>query len=449
MKSRLVILTALLSVCHVVRGQAAPAGVATSENYFTTSLLPTLGSTFGDGIIHYSLGAGEIIQYGLYSGSNTNFTTNLSGTVGYGGNNPRFPFSMLYAGGLLLTNFDQASAQTYQNATVSQGFVITPRMNFSVSDSVSYLPQSPTTGYSGIPGVGDLGTIGPAQGPAGGILTYYGKRVSNSLNGGLERKLTASTSISGSAGWDILRFVDGVGVDTTSLSGSAALNHRLNGRTTVSGNVTYAIFTFGNYGPLTDPFGLSNLSIQTRGANLAVSRLLTRSLTLSASGGPQFINSSNSTLAPPRTTASGSVGLTYVHKITTASFSYARGASGGSGVQQGSLMDTVSASVSRAYGHDWQASITGNYTHSDALITNALVNRYLGVNGTYNTVFAGVQVSHRLGVHTSMYAGYTVQQQSGSNSVGSVNSPTVFNGVANIFSIGITWTPQSTRLGQF
>lgn len=451
MKARFVILTALLSLCHIVRGQAAPAGVATPDNYFTTSLLPTLGSTFGDGVVHYSLGAGEIIQHGLYSGGGTNSTTNLSGSVGYGGNNPRFPFSALYSGGLLLTNFDQASVQTYQNATLSQGFVITPRMSFNVSDSVSYLPQSPTTGYSGIPGVGDLGTTGPAQGPAGGILTYYGRRITNSLGGGLERKLTASTSISGSAGWDILRFVDGVGVDTTSISSSAALNHRLDARTTVSGNVTYSIFTYGNYGPLADPFGLSNLSIQTRGANLVISRLLTHTLTLSASGGPQFINSSNSTFAPPRTTGAGSVGLTYVHRVTTASLNYMRGVSGGSGVQQGSLIDTVSASVSREYGHDWQGSLTANYTHSDALITNALVNRYLGVNGTYDTFFAGVQVSHRLGVHTSMYAGYTVQQQSGSNgsSLGSVYSPTVFNGVASIFSIGITWTPQSTRLGQF
>jgi hypothetical protein len=448
MKPRFLMFAALLAVCPAMYGQAAPAGVATNTSY-GSSLFPSLGSTFGDGTLHYSLSAGEVVQLGLFNGSGTDYTTNLSGSAGYVASSERLPFSFLYSGGLLLTSQSQATVQTYHNASISQGFVMTPRMSFSVSDSVSYLPQSPTTGYSGIAGIGDIGPInGPAQGPAGGILTNYGKRVSNSLYGTLERKLTASTSISGVGGWDILRFIDGIGLDTTDVSGTVALNHRLDGRTSLSGNVTYSIFTYGNYGVIADPLGLSNLSIQSRGANLVVSRLLTRTLSLTVSGGPQLINSSNSTLVPAKTTGAGSVSLTYTRKVTSASLSYVRGASGGSGVQQGSLADSVSASVSRSYGRDWQGSINGSYTHSNALITNQQVNQFLGVNGTYNSVFGGVQVSHRLGAHSSAYASYTVQEQS-SSSNSSASSPNVFSGTANIFSIGITWAPRSTRLGQF
>src|SRR5215469_9925615 len=198
MKHRLLMFTAVLSLYQAMYSQATPAGVATSTS-FVSSVVPTLGSALGDGEVHYSLSAGEVIQHGLYSGSGTDFSTNLSGSVGYSRSSERAPFSMLFSGGLLLTTQSQATVQTYQNASVSQSFAINSRTNFFVSDSVSYIPQSPTTGYSGIAGVGDLGTIqGPAQGPAGGILTNYGRRVSNSLDGGLERRFTASTSVSGS-----------------------------------------------------------------------------------------------------------------------------------------------------------------------------------------------------------------------------------------------------------
>jgi hypothetical protein len=455
MKNGFLMLTALFSLSPAMFGQAAPAGVATNASS-GSSLVPSLGGVITDGTVHYSLSAGEIIQHGLFSGSGNYYSTNLSGTAGYVSPSERYPFSMLYSGGLLLTTQNQATVQTYQNASISQEFVMTPHWSFGVADSVSYLPQSPTTGYSGIAGVGDIGPIqGPAQGPAGGILTNYGNRVSNSASGNIERKLTASTSVSGLADWDILRFVDGNGLDTTGISGTAALNHRLNGRTSISGNVMYSIFTYGSYGAFTygsygaasDPLGLSNLSIQTRGANLVVTRLLSRNFSLTASGGPQLINSSNSKLVPPRTTGAGAVSLTYVHKITSVSVSYNRGASGGSGVQQGSLSDSVTGSVSHSYGRDWQASVSGSYSHSDALITNQQLNQFLGVNGTYNSVFGGVQVSHRLSQSTSAYASYTAQEQSGSYS--SVSSPNVFSGISNIFSIGITWAPRSTRLGQF
>ncbi len=447
MKDRLLIFTAVLSLCPAMYGQATPAGVATNTS-FVSSVVPTLGSALSDGEIHYSLSAGEVIQHGLYSGSGFDSSTNLSGSVGYSKSSERAPFSLLFSGGLLLTSQSEAKVQTYQNASISQSYAITSRMNFFVADSVSYIPQSPTTGYSGIAGTGDLGTIqGPAQGPAGGILTNYGRRISNSLSGGLERTFTAATSVSGSAGWDILRFVDGIGVDTTDISGNVALNHRLNGRTSVSGNVTYSIFTYGSYGSVSDPLGLSNLSIQARGANIVVTRLISHSLSVSASGGPQFINSSNSTLVPAKTTGAGSVNVTYSRKVTSASVSYVRGASGGSGVQQGSISDAVSAAVSRSYGRDWQGSITGNYTHSQALITNQQLNHFLGVSGSYDSVFGGVQVSRRLGLHSSVYGTYTLQHQSSGDNP--TTSPSVFSGTSNIFSIGVSWTPRSTRLGQF
>lgn len=446
MKTGFLMITALMSLSSAMYGQAAPTAVAGNGSGSATSLAPSPGGLKTDGTIHYSLSASEIFQHGLFSGPGTYYTTSLSGSAGYVSESQRLPFSMLYAGGLLLTTQSQSTVQTFQNLALSQEFV-TPRWVFGVSDSVSYLPQSPTTGYSGISGTGDLGPIqGPSQGPAGGILTNYGNRVSNSLDGNLERKLTASTSVSGSADWSILRFINNTGLDTTSISGTAGLNHRLDGRTTISGTAVYSIFTYGSYGAISDELGLSGLSFQTRGLNLSVQRLVSHNLSVSVSAGPQLISSSNSLLIPKRTTVAATVGATYTHRLSTFSLSYNRGANGGSGVQQGSLMDSVVGSYTHSYGRDWQMAVTGSYANSEALITNQQVNEALGVNGTYNSVYGGVQVSRRLSVHASAYASYTAVEQSNTSSA---SVPSVYSGVGSIFAIGVTWTPRSTRLGQF
>ncbi|HEX7158546.1 MAG TPA: hypothetical protein VF214_06015 [Edaphobacter sp.] len=439
----LMMVTAVLSLSPALYGQAAPTAEATVGS--GTSLTPSLGKSISDGEIHYSVSAGETISHGFFSNQGTYSSTNLSGAVGFSSRSERRPFSMMISSGLLLTSQSGSTVQTYQNASVSQTF-ITHRWVFGLSDSVSYLPQSPTTGYSGVAGVGDVGTIqGPAQGPAGGILTESGRRVSNSLGGSVERMLTASTSVSGSAEWRILRCIDGAGLETDGITSDVSLNHRLSGRTTVSGSATYGIFTYGQYAAL-NPLGLSDVSIETRGLSLSFTRLMTHTISLFASGGPLAISSSNKILIPSTTTGAGSVGVSYFHKLTTVSLSYSRGFSGGSGVQQGAITDNVSGSVSRTYGRVWATSVMGSYTHSSGLVADQ-INQLLGVSHTYNSVFAGVQVSRSLTQHLSGYFSYTVNAQTGStHAVTAV--PNVFTGVGNAISFGVTWAPRSTTVGQ-
>ena len=99
----------------------------------------------------------------------------------------------------MLAESGQQNTTSYQNLAVSQK-LITGKWVLGLSDSVSFLPQSPTVGLSGIAGVGDIGAgpiDGPGSGPAGGILTYSGSRLSNHLSGSMERLLTGKTSISG------------------------------------------------------------------------------------------------------------------------------------------------------------------------------------------------------------------------------------------------------------
>jgi hypothetical protein len=417
--------------------QAAPA----------SSMSPSIGPGLPsiDGIFHYALTGSEQISTG-YAGSGALYSTALSGDASFSSKSEVTPFSMVYAGGLLLGNQYGSTVSTFQSLALSQGLV-RGAWNFGISDSISYLPNSPTTGLSGVPGVGDLGLQpiqGPSSGPAGGILTNNAVSISNYLGGNVERRLSALTSISGNGSWMILRFPNGNGLDNTQISGLVGLNHRLDPRDTISGNVSYSTFSYGS--------GI-DLTVQTRGVNGVFQRVLSRTLAMNVSVGPQWINSSNSALVPSRVTVAADASLIYGGKSTNANLSYMRGTNGGSGVQPGASSDSVTASVGRSYGPDWVASLSASYTHTSGLLApSALVgspelNALLPYGGgSGNTVFGGAQVSRRLGESLSAFASYNLQHQSIGSTLASQNA---FSGFTHTFGIGITFSPRSTRLGQF
>jgi hypothetical protein len=430
----------VVSALPVAYGQAAPAA--------TTSLSPAVGPGLPslDGSFHYALSASELLQTG-YNRSGVGFTTSLSGDAAYNNKSAELPFGMIYAGGLLMGNQYQQAVRTFQNLALSQGLV-TGKWILGITDSVSYLPQSPTLGLSGIPGVGDLGTLpiqGPGSGPAGGVLTNNSTSVSNSLSGSVERRLTGRTSISGTGSWMILRFPDeNTGLGNTQIVGEAGLNHQMDARDTVSGNVNYSVYSYG---------GGIGLTVLSKGISGAYQRVLSRSLSMSVSAGPEWISGSDSKLIPSRVTTSANLSLSYARETTDASLHYSRGVNGGSGVQPGALSDNISAIIGRSYGRDWMGSVTANYTHSSGLLQNGVTvgpeenfASFAYTGGIINLVFGGAQVSRRLGRSLSAYLSYNLQHQSVTNSLAFQNA---YSGLTQTVGIGITFSPRSTRLGTF
>jgi hypothetical protein len=427
-------------------GQAVPAGIATIDT--APNPLPL------DGVLHYELSASEILQLGYYAAGQVTGTSALSGDVAYTAKSTARPFSMLFSAGLLLPNQSGQGVTTYENLSVSQGYV-TRHWVFNLTDSFSFLPQSPTTGISGIPGTGDIGVVpvqGPGGGPAGGVLTVSGNRIGNSLTGSGERQITADTSISGSGSWNVLNFVDSqaTGLSYSQVSGTAAVNHRFDSRTSASVNAVYSVFDYSGYlsGP-TEP------NFQTRGINVSFQRLLSRTLSVSASAGPQWISSSNSTLIPSTLNAAATGSLTYSRRFTNAYVSYTRGANGGSGVLPGALSDSVGFGGGRTYGRDWVVSVSGAYSRSSGLTNLANLNTLQGipaptsttpVNEVFDTIYAGVQVRRRITTNLSGFLSYTAQNQSTNYSLGGQNA---FSGTSQTFGFGVSFSPRSTRLGQF
>ena len=415
-------------------GQAEPAAVAPLS---TSSL--NLGLV--NGTFRYGVSASEVFQTGYIGTGGVTEQTSLSGNVIYSTKSVVRPFSLIYSGGVQIANGSGYGNTVFQSLGATQGFN-TRNWSFNLSDVVSYLPQSPTVGLSGVPGAGDLGLV-PVQslnGPSQDILTYNSNRVSNSVSGNVARRLTARTSLSGDASYSLLHFFNNSSFDNHQISSDLSLNHTVSARTTVGVGVSYATYTFD---------AMSNASITTRGVNATISRQFSRSLSLSASAGPQWINSSSELGVPSRLTASANVNAIYSKHFGTFSAFYSRGTNGGSGVIPGAFSDTAGATFGRAFGRDWSVAANIGFSRTSGLGSGDVEDLApIGISNfaTFDSLYAGAQVSRRLTRSFSAFASYTGSNQS----YGTLNTatPGALNGLVQSFSIGISYYPRSVNLGQ-
>ena len=424
-------------------GQAVPTAIANQT--------PTPAGTAGpqiswiDGTVHYALSATQLVQFGFYGAGNVTTTTAISGNVGYANLSQTHPFGLLFAGGVLFGQSGQG-VSTYQNIMATQGY-IRGKWALQIADSMSFLPQSPTVGISGIAGVGNIGTVpiqGPSAGPAGGVLTYSGNRISNALSGNIERRFTGKTSISGSSSWSILHFLDqNAGLDTHSISASVALNHRINLRNSVSVAAVYTTYDTSGLNYNVPGYTSDKVTYTTKGINLTYTRQLTRSLSMDASAGPQWISSSAAPIVPDRLNAYVNAGLGYNHQLTNFGLRYTHGVNAGSGAFAGAESDTATASASHNFNRDWAGSASLNFTRTTSLLA---LNSGGSSNQAITTEYGTIQMMHAFTRTISGNASYSIQNQDLNNSQPSSNT---FQGISHTISFGVSWTPRSTRLGDF
>jgi hypothetical protein len=387
-----------------------------------------------EGTMTYSLSASEAFLTGY--GGGLNYSTALSGSLGYLSSSPSKPFSLVYSGGFLYSSVPgYPSASTFQNIAASQ-VVTTKNWNFVIDDAFSYLPESPTTGLSGIPGVGDIG-VDPVQigdQPSQSILTNYATRIGNGLNGGFTRTLNKSWSINGSASWQVLHFLNNEGINSSMVTGSAGPSYRINARSSVSANVIYS-YTDNTYAGQSYPF-------ESEGVTLQYQRQLTRFFSMNVSAGPQrtFGSGTSAALIPSQITPIANATLTYSRRTTTASISYSRATNAGSGVVYGALTSSIGGTVRQQFSRNWQGALTASYSQNKSLATID------GFNEDYRATYGGAQVSRRLGRSFSGYFSYTAVTQNQGNVV--VVQP-AYSGLSQTFSVGITYSPGAQHLGHF
>ncbi len=395
-------------------GQAVPA-VGTSA--------PTEGFQFPtvNGSLQYSVTAAESLVFGYNGqpGTGTSAVTSFSGDLAFLSKSKTNPFSAVYSGGYLVGSGQEPSSP-FQNLALSQ-VIKTRSYDFILADTVSYLPQTPSSGLSGIPGLGDVGIGGgPIADPQLGILTTYSTRVSNTASGTAVRTLTGSTSLHATGTYGIERFLGGsIGLDNNQVSGTGGVLHRINARSSAGADVSYSHFSY------TD----SGLNFDTQTLLFQFTRQLTRQLTLNVGAGPQRVNSGNQ----PSINVSFNASLGYTAARTNYILNYSRGVTAGDGVVAGAHTDTVNLSAQRALSRAWDVSGLLGYNRSNSLPNGVLPSF------SNDTVVASGQVSRSLNHALFLFASYTLQRQSVAGTA-AVNNP--FNGLSQILGFGITYAPR-------
>ncbi len=350
-------------------------------------------------------------------------TSNASAQVDYANGKERLPFNLTYGGGYTWTETGPTySTGLFQHLLASQGFTW-PKWDVKVSDDVSYRPQAPTTGFSGIPGIGEpIGGSGSTPPSSQSILTLNTHVVNNAVNGEFQHILNYATSITGGGGSELLRYPDGNGLDTNTLMADAGLKWRLDARDSLTGK-----YSFTQYG-----YPGHSLTFVTNSGLFGLKRQWNRKIVTDASVGPQWVSSSDSTIVPSSTKVSATASIIYNFRSVTAGLSYTRQANGGAGYLLGAEANGVAGNFSKDFGRNLTIGINGSYMRITGLQNNEVIS----------SKFGGAQATRKLGRYLTAFASYTAIDQSSS-------SPLPANALTQLLQVvgfGIGYSPRETHL---
>lgn len=371
MKAWLALLAVPAGVCSTLNAQVSPAGTGVATNF------------------SYVLRYAQTAHFGTSLGNWQ--TATPSGEVDFRNGRRQTPFSLIYAGGYTwtLTGPTQYSTGFFQRLSLHQ-VLSHEKWKVSLGNDVSYRPEAPFTGFSGIPGTGE--PIGaPSPPPSQSILTLGTHALDNLATGELTRILSPAYSVSVGANYDLLFFPDSNGLNTNHLSAQTELARQIRRRSSVFGAYIFNQFTYPDVSLST------NANVVTAGYEHAFSRRFHVNL----SAGPGWVTSSNNKVVPASTIVSANAGLDYQMPAGSVFVRYDRSTSGGSGYLLGQLSDIVNAGYSRVFARTFTAEVIGGYRRIQPLNKNAIIQAEMGA----------VQGSWHFGERFSGFANYTVVAQ--------------------------------------
>jgi len=401
MKAWLALVAVPAALCSTLHAQVAPAGTGVATNF---SYVLRYAQT-----AHFEAGLGNWQ------------TATPSGEVDFRNGHRKTPFSLIYAGGYTwtLTGPTQYSTGFFQRLSLHQ-VLSDEKWKASLGNDVSYRPEAPFTGFSGIPGTGE--PIGaPSPPPSQSILTLGTHALDNLATGELTRILSPAYSVSVDANYDLLFFPDSNGLNTNHLSAQTELARRVSRRSSVFGAYIFNRFSYPDVSLTT------NANVVMAGYEHAFSRRFHVNL----SAGPGWVISSNNNVVPASTIVNANAGLDYQMPAGSAFVRYNRSTSGGSGYMLGQLADTVDAGYSRVFARTFTAEVIGGYRRIQPLNKSAIIQAEMGA----------VQGSWRFGERFSGFASYTVVAQASTGPL----PPNAVSGPLQIISFGIAYGMRARR----
>jgi hypothetical protein len=422
MKPSHTLLAIILAANAATRAQVVPAAIGPASTG-ESSGLPVSGT------LHYSVRYAQTAQFGGNQGGQQ--MSYATGDASYANTGKRLPFSMQYGGGYGRAWAGPPSAgNVFQHLSLSQGMV-GRTWNLMVSDNVSYTFETPTTGFSGVPGTGEpIGGPGTTIPPDQTILTVNTRSVDNMTTLGFGHQLDSATTLNlgGSSGQ--MRYIDQNGQNIDTWMADTGVTRRLNARNSFSGQYSFSRF---NYVSSIQVANAAQISYsQANSVQFSLSRQWNPHLLTSASVGPQWISSSNSAIIPSSTRISVNASASETLRYGTASLIYSHGTSGGSGYMLGAESDIVMANFGRSIGKNLTVGVTGSYMRTAGLSNS----------GVTTGEYGGAQATRKLGRYFNVFASYTAVDQSSSL----LNAPNVLNTLSQTIGFGIGYSPREIRL---
>ncbi len=361
--------------------------------------------------------------------------------------------TLQYSGGGSLYNTQTQTSGQFHQFGVSQQFSL-QRWTLLVSDFMSYSPDSAFAGGGaiggGFGGIGGLGSgigggigggvggagfgggLNPGFTPSQSILTSHSGRISNSVVGQAQYNLSARSSLTATASFGLLRFLDAGFIDSQSFVFQSGWNRDVTARDTIALSYALNLLRFeGNNG-----------HVDSHSIHLNYGRRITGRMAMHFSAGPQI----NQTASPingneTRLSWSSRAQLTYRFTRTDLDLSYNRRLTGGSGVLLGAQSDLVRVGMGRTFGRNWSTGFGFGFAHNENLrqLTPGLAER------KFNTVQADVSVRRPLGRSASIYLLYNAQWQRGRTEP-CLTMPCTTNLTRHHFGIGLDFRFQPVQL---
>jgi hypothetical protein len=357
---------------------------------------------------------------GLSSTTNTGWTTWSSFYGGIdlhriAGNSN---LSMAYSGGASVSNNGSANNGIIQNLLFADKFAFR-RATLSLMDQLNYLPESAfgsQYGNMGTPlGSGSIG-LQPGLVPGQSILTTSGQRVSNSFVPEFDVNLTARTSLTFVGNYSLLHYFDNDLLNYYSAGIQTGYNHQMTRKDTIAVSYSFNAYRYSNF----------NQSIDDHVVHLSYGRRVTGKLAFQVAAGPEYtifqtpITSTGNTGAGTTSSSSShlywslNAALTYQLRRTGLALSYAHGVSGGSGVQAGSIADTVTGSATRQFSRTLSGNWSVSYARNNGLTVNAPGST--SANQAFDYWSSNVGLNHPMGRTMNVSLNYLLQYQNSNSS---------------------------------
>ncbi|MGB0063708.1 MAG: hypothetical protein WBP85_04615 [Terracidiphilus sp.] len=379
------------------------------------------------GTLTYSARYSQIAQF--YNKS-TGQMASASGNFGYSTTSERRPTSIsLGAGDNWRISGLGFSTGPYENLIISQGlngqhWLLTLRDELSFRHGVGLTEPNPSSATS---------TAEPIETDDTPILD-------NDATARLSDRLSGSTTLSASAGFNQLEYPDGNGLGTDTFRASLEMNRRLEARDSIFGE-----YSFAQYG-----YSTGRLTIDANTAVAGWHRGWNRKISTSVSAGPQWLIFQASVPIPSFAGYTANATIDDSLRFGSAAASFTHGVNGGGGYLYGAELNNFSGSFTRQFGHNVRKQLTvellGGYRFTDTLSSTSSIALPggFGAQQDYTTKYGYAQASRRLGRLFSVYANYTATEQSPSNA----GSSALLNGLYQTVSFGIGFTPPSIHLRQ-